>query len=257
MRLETKDDLYFNIIGIGKTGKDILDRIDDSILDYFMKNRFYTHVIPSLPLYIDVLGDFYLKKYYINDLSDVINIRNNRSFRNDYYNIIIYDDCDYDLANELVKNLLGESLFLNIGVCINGNKKIDKLKVIETNNIDAKDVVFNLIACLFPTYSTAAISEMDYIGFFEDEYKYKAFNAISKSLRNEHNILEEKIGNIKDNVIDTLILVTTKNQWTLLDQVKLVYVIRNGLIEGDKGFYQFKESPLDDEIVTVICKIKE
>lgn len=250
MQLETKDDLYFKLIGIGKTGKDVLDSIDDSILDYFIKERYYTYLIPNLNLYINTFGNFYFKKYYIDDLSSVDYISN------DYFTIIIYDDCDYDLANEVAKNL-GYTLFLNIGICINGNKKIDNLKVIETNNIDAKDVVFNLIASLFPTYSIYAIAEMDYIGFFEDEYKYKAFNAISKSLRNEHNILEGKVGNIKDNVIDTLILVTTKNHWTTIDKAKFVYDIRNGLIDGDKGFYQFKESPLDDEIVTVICKIKE
>ena len=258
---EVKDDLYFNIIGIGKTGKDILDSIDDFILDYFIKNRFYTHVRPSFPLYIKVLGDFYLKKYYINDLSNVINIKNNRSIRNNYYNIIIYDDCDYDLANELVKDL-GKSLFLNIGICINGNKKIEDLKVIETNIMDAKDVAISLILHLYPVYSPISIIDEDYKEFLEKNYNFKAYNLIDKSIENIHNALKKRMDEIKENVVGALLLIGEKktggeNGWTVMKIAILANIIREK-IGDDKWFcYVNKEGYMNDEIVTVIYKIKE
>ena len=253
IEVKLNDDLYFNIIGINETGKMIIDSVNDkyfeSVLDDLNNKRCYHYLYPSWDYEIRPLGNFHINKYFINNISE-INIT-----KNNYFTIIVYDNNDYELANKISKKL-DISPFLNIGICINGNKNIDNLKVIETSFEEAKDVIINLILHLLPIRGSITTEDV-YKDFFETGYKYKAFNLIAKSILNEQKELENKIDNIKDNMIDASALVGTNHHWPLMDQAKIFFTIRSRFSDDYKGFYGLTDSYMDDEIVTIIYKIKE
>lgn len=207
------DDLYFNIIGINEIGKTIISNVSDkyfeSVLNELNNERCYRYLYPSWDHEVVTQGNFYINKYYINDFSEIDNIKNN------YFSIIVYDNNDYELVNKISKKL-DINPFLNIGICINGNKNIGNLKVIETTFEEAKNVIINLTLHLLPIRGTI-ILEGDWKDFFETEYDYKAFNFIAKSIINEQKEFKNKIDSMKENIIDAAILIGTKNPLSMMD----------------------------------------
>lgn len=253
VKMKLNDDLYFNIIGINEIGKMIINNVSDkyfeSVLNELNKEKCYRYLYPSLDYEMITQGNFYINKYYINNILEIDNIKNN------YYSIIVYDDNDYELVNKISKKL-DINHFLNIGICINGNKNIGNLKVIETTFEEAKDVIINLTLHLLPMRGNI-ISEGDWKDFFETVYDYKAFNFIAKSIINEQKEFENKIDSIKENIIDAAVLIGTKNPLPMMDQAKIIYPIRSRFNDDHKGFYQWIFSYMDDEIVTIIYKFKK
>ena len=168
-------DKYINIIGIKDEGKKLVESIDlhdfDSIVDEaychvslidergFISSRRTSsnEALPSSKSEWRFIN--HINKYYFNN--------NNISVNNkEYASILVYDHKDIDYVKSIINDINDDDTFILIGLCINGNEKIEGINSINVSDKDIIDTIKHFIGIVMqhPTLIDFSIEDLnDYL----------------------------------------------------------------------------------------------
>ena len=228
-------DSTINIIGIGETGKKVIENL---------KHSDYKKLLERANMSADKLisdgkekakyGDkFIVKKCIVEDINklklDDIN----------YASIIIYDESNTKLASK-VSLKLSTPETLNIGLCINGNNKVEGLNVINVKEENVREGLLSLLDIIIP--SRQVLDDLEYqrmINYFDDNHEYHLINVSGNDLINLAKTAKEQFDGI--NNIDKILSINIGNFGKLTDIVKFIEEIntisnKEDLCSIDVGF---------------------
>ena len=236
-----------NIIGIGEAGKIALDNLNEKDYEIISKQANQTTVINGGKIKVEKNTQTIRKVYY--DESTIIN-----SNENTWFNFIVYDNKDKDIASRIAGKIENVE-FLNIGICINGNDDIPKIKVLKTNIEDASDVILNMLQPILNLLSMVGYDVYDIQEFLNTNSKYEIihFNDIDQ----KDNVIKafDKYSNMS---IEVMPILSTITHWSLAKQSDFLKKIWNlkCVDTSDAKWHLYFVDYINKDMLTIIVKLK-